>query len=915
MPTFGLLGPLEVSTSGGAAAAVRPQHRGVLAYLLLHANRVVTFDRLIPAIWGEAAPASARTQVHGAVSALRRMVGGASPSAVIRSLDGGYLLEAGDGDIDLTTFRATVHRAATIAAADPESAAGLLHEALCLWRGEALADVTSEYATVERQRLAEERRRAYEQLAEAELALGRYDVLVPRLERMIDDDPLREPLTQTLMLALYRSGRQAEALEAYDKLRASLTEQLGIQPGPGVRDLHLAILRQDPRLDASRPSEVSQLVPAALPQPCAGFVGRAGELARLDELAGRHAIAVVWGTAGVGKTSLTLAWAHAAADRFPDGQLYADLRGFAPDDAPAEATGILRGFLDTLGVPAQRVPAGLDAQATLFRSLLHGRRMLIVLDDARHPDQVRPLLPAAPGCFTLITSRKQLTGLVVAHGAQPVPLEPLADGDARDLLRTRIGADRLSGEPAAADEILRRCGGLPLALAVVGAHVALRPHASLADLSHQFQQGSGDLGAVVDDDLMSDLRTAFGQSYHDLSPAAAQLFRLLSLHPGGTVATDAAASLAGVPAVDAARVLTELMRAHLVAERGHRRYEVHDLLRQYAHELTAGETDPEAELRLTEHYLHTAYRANAEFSPHRIRAVPGVPRPGVTVTEIGDRAAAVAWFTAEEHPLTVVVERSAAAGRPAYACQIAWAVAGYQQQYAHWPALLQGQTTALRAARELGDLTEQARSHSILARVYAFMQGTDEAVAHLIEAIELYAAAGDLAGQGHAHLGLSWLHTDYVGRPADGVAHAEAARDLFRQAGEPIGEGRALNCLGWALAHLGAYAQALRECGRAQTMLADHDCPGGEALAWDSMGYAHAHLGRPDEAIACYRRALPLFLVAQQPLDEADTLDRLGDAYLAAGRSAAAQETWTKALSVLDGLDEARATSVRAKLR
>ncbi|MEV6964524.1 BTAD domain-containing putative transcriptional regulator [Hamadaea sp. NPDC051192] len=906
------MGPLEVSLCGGAAAAVRPQHRGVLAYLLLHANRVVTFDRLIPAIWGEAAPASARTQVHGAVSALRRTVAAGARAAVIRSLDGGYLLEAGDEDIDLTTFRATVHRAAAVAATDPANAAGLLHQALHLWRGEALADVTSEYAGIERQRLAEERRRAYEQLAEAELALGRYDTLIPRLERMIDEDPLREPLTRTLMLALYRSGRQAEALEAYEHLRASLTEQLGIQPGPGVRDLHLAILRQDAQLAGPPPPGVIDLVPAALPQPCAGFVGRAAELAALDAVPGRHSIAVVWGTAGVGKTSLALTWAHAAADRFPDGQLYADLRGFSPDTTPADAAGVLRGFLDTLGVPAHRVPSGVDAQATLFRSLLHGRRMLVVLDDARHPDQVRPLLPAAPGCFTLITSRKQLTGLVVSHGAQPVPVEPLADGEARDLLRTRIGADRMRGEPAAADEILRRCGGLPLALAVVGAHVALRPHASLAELSRRFEQSSG-LGAVVDDDLMSDLRTAFEQSYQDLSPAAARLFRLLSLHPGGTVTVAAAASLAGVPAADAGRALTELMRANLLAERRHLRYALHDLLRQYANDLAASDADPAAELRLTEHYLHTAYRANTEFSPHRVRPAPAGPQPGVTITEISGRAEAVAWFAAEEHPLTVVVDRCAAAGRWAYACEIAWAVAGYQQQYAHWPALLRCQTTALNAAEAAGDILDQARSHLVLARVHAFTEGADEAVRHLTAALELSASAGNLAGQGHARLGLSWVNTDYLSRPGDAVTHAEAARDVFRVLGDPIGEGRALNCLGWAASHLGAYEQGLADCGAAQALLAQHDCPGGEALAWDSMGFAYAGLGRLDDAIACYHRALPLLRDAEQPIDEAATLDRLGDAYAAIGRTGDAQESWRQALSVLDGLDDAKAARVRAK--
>ena len=442
------------------------RRKAVLATLALHAGQVVGTGRLVDAVWGETAPAALNTlQSH--VSYLRTVLG----KAAIVARAPGYLLDLGDDGTDVLLAERLLRQGAQ--SADPARAAADLREALALWRGRPLADLAG-LAWLEQQagRLELLREQIRHALSDARLAAGEHRQLVPELEQAAADHPLDEQVHAQLMTALYRSGRQADALAVYQRLRSTLAEELGLAPGPALRDLETAILRQDASLDASAP--VASLrpaappasgvpVPAQLPPPVAGFAGRDAELARLDAIgdsqpdeASAVTIAVITGTAGVGKTALAVTWAHRVATRFPGGQLYVDLRGFDPAGHALDPGQALRGFFEALAVPPERIPQALDDQVALYRSLLAGQRVLVLLDNARDAAQVRPLLPGSPGCLAIVTSRNHLTGLIAGHGAYPLGLDLLTPAGARELLAGRVGAGRASREPDAVDEIIAR---------------------------------------------------------------------------------------------------------------------------------------------------------------------------------------------------------------------------------------------------------------------------------------------------------------------------------------------------------------------------------------------------------------------------------------------------------------------------
>jgi hypothetical protein len=543
----------------------------------------------------------------------------------------GYLLDlCGDGT-DVQEAERLLTQG--MRSAEPAEAARQLRQALSLWRGRPLADVTG-VAWLEEQseRLDLLQLRIRQALSEARLAAGEHTQLVPELEEMAAGHPLDERIHEQLMLALYRSGRQADALAIYHRLRGTLDEELGIGPGQPLRDLEMAILRQDPALDAPVPAGVPAApqvpVPAQLPPAVPGFTGRGAELASLDMLAdygatvgqaaaaapaapAAMAICAVSGTAGVGKTALAVHWAHRVAGRFPDGQLYVNLRGFGPAGTAVDPGQALSGFLDALGVPAARIPADLDARAGLYRSLLAGKRVLVVLDNARSADQVRPLLPGSPGCLAVVTSRDQLAGLVATEGARPLPLDLLTTADARELLTQRLGEARVAAEPQAAGDIIAACARLPLALTIAASRAATNPGFPLAAVAAELGEACCALDPFHGSDHATDVRAVFSWSYRALSPEAARLFRLLGLHPGPDIPVAAAASLAAVPPARARMVLAELTRTHLLAEPAPGRYALHDLLRAYASEQAhAHETQSDrhaAVHRVLDHYLHTAH--------------------------------------------------------------------------------------------------------------------------------------------------------------------------------------------------------------------------------------------------------------------------------------------------------------------
>jgi DNA-binding SARP family transcriptional activator len=651
---FFLLGSLLVYSAARAEVRVPPgKQRVVLAVLLLRSNHVVSTDALIEALWGSEPPPSARAAIRNYVKRLRKVLGGAGHD-LIRSVPGGYLIRVAASDLDVTRFE-ELERAGREAAeaGDWDRAADLLRAGLALWRGEALEDVRSEWLAVrELPRLAELRLRALETRIDLDLRLGRRAEAIAELWRLTSVHPLRERLYRLLMLALCQDGRYGEALVVYQSARRVLISELGTEPGPDLRHLHQRILASDPSLAGPGPRRAARaavtlsgmrggsLPPRQLPAAAPHFSGRSAELMELrritDEPAGTGlpTTIAVTGAAGVGKTTLALRWAHEVAPRFPDGQLHVDLRGYDPG-SPVPSAEVLAGFLRSLGVLVSGIPAGQTERAACFRSLLAGQRVLLVLDNARSAEHVRPLLPATPGCAAIVTSRDSLAGLVVRDGAQRVDLDLLPLTDAVHLLRSLIGG-RVEADPAAARTLAVQCARLPIALCGAAELAAARPTAPLADLVWQL----GDRHQRLDlldggGDPRTAVRGVFSWSYRHLDRDSARAFRLLGLHSGTDIEPNAGAALIGTTVAHARRLLTGLARAHLIRPVGPARYAMHDLLRVYAAELAvACDSDCREALR----------RLQASATPAgtpRLRrgSINGSPgRSGTTVDLLGDQA-------------------------------------------------------------------------------------------------------------------------------------------------------------------------------------------------------------------------------------------------------------------------------------
>jgi tetratricopeptide (TPR) repeat protein/DNA-binding XRE family transcriptional regulator len=673
------------------------------------------------------------------------------------------------------------------------------------------------------------------------------------------------------------------------------------------------------------PQSQTRPVPRQLPAAVTGFTGRAAELAALTAMLdqadasgpGTVVISAIGGTAGVGKTALALHWAHQVAGRFGDGQLYVNLRGFDPSATPAAPAEAIRGFLDALGVPPEQIPPGSEAQAALYRSLLAGRQMLILADNARDEQQVRPLLPASPGSLVLVTSRSQLTGLGAADGAQLIRLDVLTPGDAVHLLTARVGAARAEAEPGAVDQIASLCACLPLALAVAAARVAARPGFPMAVLADELADTAGRLDALDAGDPVASVRAVFSWSTWQLSSAAARMFRLLGLHPGPDISVPAAASLAGAAEADSRHQLRELARAHLIAEHLPGRYAFHDLLRAYAAEQVHAHDSPAARdaavARVLDHYLHTAARAARFLDPAK-EAVALVPlRPGAAAGQPGDYRQALAWFEKEHQGLLAAVTLAADHKFDGHAWQLPWAISPLLRFHGHWHDYAATQRTALAAATRLGDTAGQAVCSRLLANACADLGDHDQALSYYAASLTLYQQTGDRLGQSRIHLALSVL-AERQGRYADALGHAEEALRRCRAIGDRLGEGGALNSVGWCHAILGDYQLARTFCKQALTLTAETGHRRSEGNIWDSLGYAEHHLGNLAEAAACYQRALSVFREFGARFDEAEILIHLGDTQHSAGELPQARGSWQHALAILEGLHHPGADPVRAKL-
>lgn len=935
--TVAALGELEVRRDGALVDLGPVRQRVVLAVLLLNADRAVTRDFLISAVWGESTPKSVVNLVHRHAAGVRRVL---EPGRTPRSTDSvltwtnsAYRLALPRTVLDVERFETGLaHAQDERAAGRPSAAAQALRTALALWRGPLCDGLTSPFLDTERDRLAELRVRALADRIELDLTLGSPADLVGELRRLVAEHPAQERLHGLLMRALYQEGRPGDALAAYTAARRYLHDELGIEPSGPLRELQQRVLAADPTLSAAggapvglaprRPASRRQR-PEQLPHAIADFVGRKQERAALHDAAEngeRRAprIVAVTGTAGVGKTTLAVHWAHEVKDRFPDGQIFLNLRGFDPHQQRVEPAAGIRTMLDALGVPADQIPVDADAQAGLYRSQFAGRRILVLLDNASDAAQVRPLLPGSEGSLVLVTSRDQLVSLVAVDSARPVMLHLLSDDVARELLARRLGADRVDAEPAAVDAIIEACARLPLALSVVAARARINTHLSLTQLADELRHARGGLDPFDAGDVAADVRAVFSWSYTGLAEGAARLFRLLALVPGPDVTVPAACALAELTPPLARSLLGQLNRAHLVSERAPGRFGMHDLLRAYASELVAG-TDAEplrraALRRFLDHYLHTAYRADEllnRFREDPIELEP--PAPGVVAQPLRDHQEALSWFEAEQLTLRAATRQAAESGFMGHAWRLVWTLTHFLDRHGDWHESAPLQEIALGAAQELGDVQAQAISHVGLAYALIRLDRLDEADVHTKQALALYEQSGDLLGMAHALRSRTWV-MDRQRRFDEGLHHAQRALDLFRAAAYQTGEARALNGVGWFHLMLGEYEEALRYCRLALELQRRIGARLYQADTLDSIGRACHRLGRYAEAAANLQAARALYREFGDRYNEADELVVLGDVRRDAGNVDGARTAWREALRIFEELGHADADLLRDRL-
>jgi DNA-binding SARP family transcriptional activator len=940
---FQVLGAVGIRREGRGDALAGRLRRVLLAVLLSRANQPVAVDVLTDALWGEAPDEKVGQRLHLHVHRLRQALGGGEAERLSFGPEG-YRLRVAAGELDADRFESQVGRAVEAVEREPGEAVASLREALGLWRGTPFAGMDVPVLADWAHRLAERRLVAVETLFQGELACGRDAAIVSELAEAVREHPLRERLHGLLMIALYRAGRQADALAAYRAARDTLVEELGLEPGPELRELERRILAGEP-VEAAEPERTSSgaPAPAQLPLNVRAFVGREAELAELDGLLSAPTpvvISAVAGTAGVGKTALAVRWAHRVREQFPDGQLYVDLRGYGPDQ-PVPPDDALAGFLRALGLEGAAVPQDLAERAARFRTLLDGRRMLIVLDNARTVEQVRPLLPGSSTCFTLVTSRDALAGLVAREGAHRIALDRLRLEEARGLLGGLLG-ERAASEPGAVDALVERCARLPLALRIVAELVRAQPARGVAELAGELADRQGALDLLdIDGDPHTAVRAVFSWSYQQLDPAVARVFRLLGLHPGHDTDAYAVAALAGSGLRDTRRALDVLLRAHLVDQTAGGRYQPHDLLRAYAAELatvTDSPTERGAALdRLLDYYLATASAAMDVVSPHDYAPRPKVPAPGGETPPLTSYDHAWRWLDAERANL---LEATRHGGEPGYVISMSQTVWRYLDTGSYYDDGVTLQTRAMDAARTLGDPVAEAHARRVLAAVLNRIGDNREVVVgHLTWALAVYEQAGNrllqaatlnvlavvhsmkgelaeaegyfertlaLTGEGESwylHVAASLNHFRNLlslGRVEEVARRFDPVLALCRDKGDGFIECNALTqaaklCL---LLGQGRVAEAFDHARRSLELAREGGYRAIEADSLCVLGTAYRQQGDGEQALRHHEEALALARAVGDTEVLAEALNALGTTHISAGRPAEALRCHCEALTV-----------------
>jgi DNA-binding SARP family transcriptional activator len=954
MMRFRLLGPLEIRTGEDDWRGIgAPKWRAVLAALLINAGQIVPADVLIDEVWPDTPPAKAGNLISIYVLRLRRLLGD-TDSTVLVTRAPGYQLRVGPADTDCQVFEALVREGRrAYAAGDPERAAAQLAEALALWHGSPLADIPpTPLVETEAERLDELRLDAAELRIRAELACGSHAQVIPELRRLLADHSLRENLWLLLMQALDGAGRHAEALEAYGQARRVLAEELGVDPGAELRQYHAGLLAKDDALtrDAGdAPGSISAAtvtassgpassapappearvprpvpVPAQLPADVADFTGRDDQVRRLvdllssagaDDESGAVRIALVAGAGGLGKTSLAVHAAHRARASFSDGQLYVDLLGATPHPLPA--ADVLARFLRDLGVDGREIPVDEDERAARYRTILAGRRMLIVLDNARDAAQVRSLLPGSASCAVLVTTRSRMADLA---STRLVDLNVLDDDEALTLFTRVVGDERAAAEPEATAELLLACAGLPLAIRICAARLATRSGWTIQAMANRLRDTRRRLDELRVGDLA--VRASFQVSFTTL-PASAQpggidpadAFRMLGLWHGPSISSAAAAALFGTTEDRASDALEILVDARLLESTSPDRYKFHDLLRVYSSERAVADLPEQARnaaiARLLEWYMRTADAASTAVVPGRYD-IPLVPAEAVQPLSFSTAEEALAWYDGERVNLVAATRQAAESGLHEIAWRLPAPLFQLFSSRGNWTEGIATNRIALESARQVGDRQGEAWILNNLGDALGFTRH-DEGIDCLERSLAIRREIGDRMGEAQAANNLADAY-HWLGRTDEALELYRLALELNRKVGRRHGEGIALVNLGWTLLDLARAEEAIDHLLQARQAFAEIGYADGVGYALHHLGRGYLLLGQDADALECLRQALASHQATGNRRRQAATLRSLAGAQNRAGLTAEARESWTQAAAIFEALgDSAEAAEIRAE--
>ncbi|MGC4814771.1 BTAD domain-containing putative transcriptional regulator [Micromonospora sp. DT228] len=909
---FGLLGPLSVVVDGAPVIVGAAKMRIVLASLLLRRGEVVSVDMLVERLWDEQPPPGARNAVQTYIRRLRALLGAAG--RVIVTSAPGYYIDVPAAAVDIDQFRRHVELARSAASAgDIEAEDQELRAGLTLWRGVPLSDVESEsLSRDELPVLIEERLEAQVARFDVDLRLGRHAELIAELRGLVAEHPLREGLWHQLMLALYRSHRQAEALSVFRQVRTLLRDELGVDPSAELVELHQRMISGDPELHGHRePTNDGWVSVCQLPPEVHDFVGRSESVEQIRSVVAATGgsrtglpLAVLTGPPGVGKTELAIHVAYQLRAEFPDGQLFVNLRGFSLD-ASLRTEEVLGGFLRALGVPAERVPRHPDEQGALFRSLMAGRRVLLVLDNAGSPDQVRPLLPGDAACAVIVTSRDSLIGLSAVNGARRVQINPVSRAEAEALLSRIIGADRTGAEPAAVADLATACGYLPLALRIAASNLAAMPDQRIAAHVRELRSEDRLRAFAVDGDDQASVRATFDLSYRALRPEVARLFRLLSLVPGSNFDLYAAASLAGVSPAEARRMLASLTTASLVEHLRNGRYEFHDLLRDYAG-WQARQDSHEVRLAAARRLLDYFLRAADAASGLLYADFPRLPHPDTHSSpefpNWTDPLDALAWLEAEVMNLVATVGDPLLQESGAPVWLLADSLLGYfvrQRQDIAWPDTLR---RALEAAERAADPHATAALQRGMGRLHFRRNEYAEARASYQRSARLSQKLGDRAGEGRDVIGLgnvAFELQNYI----EAARCYEEALPLLRESGDRDGVAIALVNLGITLIMIGRSGEGAERLDEGKKIAEDLGLRNLAPRATSGLAMLDSWCGRFEESAAGFASVLSDWSDLGYVQGQAETLRNMAEVHLESRRATEALAMAEQALGLAEQMD------------